>query len=137
VANTNAAPVSTENVRITLSTDGGSTWPIVLANSTPNDGAQSVRLPNVATTRARVRIEAVGNVFFDVSNADFTIRLTGDLDGNGAVDCTDVSIVRAALGQRTGQPGFDARADINGDGIVDVRDLAFVSQRLTTGTSCN
>jgi hypothetical protein len=137
VANTDVAPVSTANVRITLSTDGGATWPIVLAASAPNNGSRSVVLPNIATTQARVRVEAVGNVFFDVSNADFTIRLTGDLDGNGAVDCSDISIVRAAFGKRTGEPGFDARADVNGDGIVNVRDLAYVSQRLTTGTSCN
>lgn len=137
VANTNVAPVSTDSVRITLSTDGGATWPIVLAASAPNNGSRSVVLPNVATTQARVRVEAVGNVFFDVSNADFTIRLTGDLDGSGAVDCADVAIVRAAFGKRPGDPGFDARADVNGDGIVNVRDLAYVSQRLVPGTSCN
>ncbi len=31
-------------------------------------------LPNVGTTQARVKIGAVGNVFFDISNADFTIQ---------------------------------------------------------------
>ncbi|HET7844086.1 MAG TPA: zinc-dependent metalloprotease family protein, partial [Xanthomonadales bacterium] len=71
---TNNPPISTANVRITLSTDGGNTWPFELAASTPNDGLESVTLPaGSATTQARVRVEAVGNVFFDVSDANFTI----------------------------------------------------------------
>lgn len=74
VANTNVAPVSTANVKISLSKDGGLTYPYVLAASTPNDGSELVTLPNVGTTQARVKIEAVGNVFFDVSNANFTIQ---------------------------------------------------------------
>jgi len=73
-ANTNIAPVNTANVKISLSTDGGYTYPYVLAESTPNDGSEPVTLPNVGTTQARVKIEAVGNIFFDVSNADFVIQ---------------------------------------------------------------
>ena len=37
VANTTAAPVSTANVEIALSVDGGYTFPYILAASTPND----------------------------------------------------------------------------------------------------
>jgi hypothetical protein len=73
-ANTNIAPVSAANVKISLSTDGGYTYPYVLAESTANDGSEPVTLPNIATTSARVKIEAVGNIFFDISNADFTIQ---------------------------------------------------------------
>ena len=74
VASTDAAPVSTADVRITLSIDGGNTWPIVLANLTANDGTEQVTLPaGIATTQARVRVAAVNNIFFDVSDADFAI----------------------------------------------------------------
>jgi hypothetical protein len=73
VANTDVAPVGTSDVRISLSVDGGHTYPYVLAASTPNTGSASVVLPMVGTTHARMKIEAVGNVFFDVSNADFAI----------------------------------------------------------------
>ncbi|HEY7016883.1 MAG TPA: M12 family metallo-peptidase [Gaiellaceae bacterium] len=72
-ANTDIAPTSTANVKISLSTDGGHTYPYVLAASTPNDGSQAVALPVVATSTARIKVEAVDNVFFDVSNANFTI----------------------------------------------------------------
>jgi hypothetical protein len=74
VAGTNLPPVSTENVRVTLSTDGGWTYPVVLAESTANDGSESFVLPNVDTAKARIRVEAVGNVYFDVSATDFTVR---------------------------------------------------------------
>ena len=73
VANTNLAPIATSAVRILLSTDGGNTFPTVLSNSTANDGSAVVTLPNVQTTTARVKIEAVGNIYFDVSDFNFTI----------------------------------------------------------------
>ncbi|WP_051971599.1 M12 family metallo-peptidase [Massilia sp. 9096] len=137
VANTNVAPVSTANVRITLSTDGGQTWPIVLAESVPNNGSASVVLPAVASSSARIMVAAVGNVFFDVSNANFTIRLVGDLDGDGQVGCADLGIVKAAFGKRSGQAGYDARADYNKDGAIDVRDLTYETQHMPKGMSCN
>ena len=60
----------------------------------------------------------------------------GDLNGDRKVDCADIAIVKASFGKRRGQPGFDARADVNNDGVVDVRDLAFVAQKLPAGTKC-
>lgn len=73
VNNTTAAPVSCANVTISLSTDGGLTFPTVLAANTPNDGSQTVVIPNTPTSSARIKVEAVGNIFFDISNANFTI----------------------------------------------------------------
>ncbi|MCG3126601.1 MAG: hypothetical protein CHACPFDD_01452 [Phycisphaerae bacterium] len=77
VASTTAAPVNCANVKILLSTDGGNTWPTTLLASTPNDGSQAVTLPNISTTTARIRVEAVGNIFFDISNTNFTITPSG------------------------------------------------------------
>jgi len=42
VANTNVAPVSCANVKISLSINGGATFPITLADSTPNDGSETI-----------------------------------------------------------------------------------------------
>ncbi len=73
VANTTAAPVSAANVNIRLSADGGQTFPYLLAAATPNDGSATVLVPNAPTTTARVRVEGAGNIFFDLSNTNFTI----------------------------------------------------------------
>jgi hypothetical protein len=78
VSNTNLSPVSCSQVRISLSTDGGQTFPIILSAATPNDGSEVVIVPTgVATTQARVKVEAVGNIFFDISDAGFTIVSSG------------------------------------------------------------
>ncbi len=63
-------------------------------------------------------------------------RNPGDVDNSGRVDCVDVGIVRTALGTRTGTPGFDARADVDRNGVVDNADLSAVTARLPVGTVC-
>lgn len=88
VNNTTAAPVSCANVKISLSTDGGQTFPTVLAASTANDGSESLVIPVGASTTARIKVEAVGNIFFDISNANFTI--------GGAIACGDATGLAAS-----------------------------------------
>uniref|UniRef100_A0A7V2ZKE8 T9SS type A sorting domain-containing protein n=1 Tax=Ignavibacterium album TaxID=591197 RepID=A0A7V2ZKE8_9BACT len=73
VANTNIAPVNCASVNILLSVDGGQTYAYVLASNTSNDGSEIVTLPDHPTNTARIKVEAVGNVFFDISNVNFTI----------------------------------------------------------------
>ena len=73
VVNTNQAPINCANVAIKLSTDGGLTFPTTLLASTANDGSELVMMPNVASSTARLRVEAVDNIFFDISNTNFTI----------------------------------------------------------------
>ena len=136
VAGTNAAPIGTDSVKISMSVDGGLTYPLVMAASTPNDGSQKLTVPLVNTSTARIKVEAVNNVFFDVANTNLTVVLRADLTGDGAVDCADLAVVRGLIGKRVGSPGFDARADFNSDGIIDARDLGYVAQRVTVGTRC-
>ena len=73
VNSTNLAPINCSKVKITLSTDGGLTFPIVLSDSTVNDGTEAFVIPNNITTTARIKIESIGNIFFDINNTNFTI----------------------------------------------------------------
>lgn len=85
VAGTNASPFNVPNVKISLSTDGGLTFPTVLAASTANDGSETVALPCVSSTTAKIKVEALGNIFFDISNNDFTIAQGFDFNSPAPV----------------------------------------------------
>ena len=94
VNNTTAAPVSCASVNILLSTDGGLTFPTVLATATANDGTEAVTVPSTPGTTCRVKVESVGNIFFDISNTNFTIgapALCGDATGLAASSITQTS----------------------------------------------
>ncbi len=79
VAGTNAGDVNCANVDILLSTDGGLTYPTTLLAGTPNDGSQSVTLPDVLTNTARVMVRGSGNIFFNISPGDFRIECISNL----------------------------------------------------------
>lgn len=73
VAGTSAGAVACANVDIVLSTNGGVSYTTVLASNVPNDGSQSVTVPNTATTTARIMVICSNGTFFDVSDNNFTI----------------------------------------------------------------
>lgn len=73
VNGTTGAPTNTTSVKISLSTDGGVTFPIVLAANTANDGTEDITVPSNVTTTGRIKVEAIGNIYFDINNANITI----------------------------------------------------------------
>lgn len=69
VAGTTSNNINTSHVNILLSLDNGETYSHVLKANTPNDGNETINVPVVSTTSkpARIKIEAVGNIFYTVS----------------------------------------------------------------------
>lgn len=63
-------------------------------------------------------------------------RLFADVNGDDVVDCLDLRAATPAVGRRSGQPGFLPAADIDGNGMIDVRDIAAISRLLPAGTHC-
>jgi hypothetical protein len=105
-------------VNILLSTDGGSTFD-VLAAGVPNDGAQEVTLSCTETTRARIRVEAVDNIFFDLSDTDFRISdpepvISAVTVNGGAVDagCEFTVTFSATVGDNCDLPASAVDASV-------------------------
>lgn len=79
VGQTNNGTINCQNVNIKLSTDSGLTFPTIIASNTPNDGNHTYAVPLIPnTSTARILIEAANNIFYDVSNFDFSISTTPD-----------------------------------------------------------
>lgn len=77
VNNTNTLEGSS-NVNIKLSTDGGLTFPIILAANTPNDGSETILIPAdvVAATNCRILIEPTANIYYALNTKPFAIGYT-------------------------------------------------------------
>jgi len=120
VNGTTAAPVSCANVKISLSTDGGLTFPTVLVATTPNDGSQTITVPSSASTSCRIKVEAVGNIFFDISNANFTIAPA--LAGNTPISVSADDKLIASPNPATSAVNLEFKSDAKNAAIVTVID---------------
>ncbi|PRA92940.1 propanediol utilization protein [Chryseobacterium sp. MYb7] len=67
-ANTNNAPYNVAAVKIDYTTNNGTTWTDLVA-STPNTGSYAVQMPANVTGAVKLRISAIGNIFYAVSPA--------------------------------------------------------------------
>ena len=132
VAGTNSATLATD-VKISLSTDGGLTYPTVLSASTPNDGTESVTLPDLQTTTARIKVEAVGNYFFDINDANFAITGTNAAPTVNAGP--DASVIVGQLFTSSGS--FTDDLPSTATATVDYDDGAGPQPLTLTGTSFN
>ncbi len=103
VAGTTGNGINAANVDIFLSTDGGNTYPITLASNVPNDGSHNIVVPNNQGTQSRVMVRGANNIFFDISNANFTI--------SGTVTCnatTPTGLAASSVGASTATLSWNA-----------------------------
>jgi len=74
----------------------------------------------------------VNNVYVD---GDVKVKLQGDVNGDCIVNVVDLTIVALSYGFFEDEPGYDPDADLNEDGLVDMRDLVTVASNL--GRTCS
>lgn len=138
VAGTNAAPINTTAVKLLLSTDGGRTYPIVISDSTANDGTEQITVPNAVTTTARVKIEAIGNVYFDISDSNFIISATTSGFSFNSVAPTNVFCgsqkVQSTI-TSVSQLGFTSPITLSASGAPTGTNVTFGSTTITPGNS--
>jgi len=131
VANTSLPPVNATAVNILLSTDGGNNFTEVLTSNTANDGSQEILLPNLPTTQARIKVEAVGNVFFDLSNVNFTIEdfIPVELTAFFALNVEGGVMLKWTTATENNNSGFVIERSSN---KTDFNEIAFVDGQGTT-----
>lgn len=141
VANTNNAPVNCDNVSIQLSIDSGYTFPVTILASTPNDGSEQIIVPNNLTSKARIRIMGVGNVFYDISNENFSIiaALTGfnfTIPAAKQIICADPNSTTASITLGTESIlGYSAPIELTASGNPPGTTVSFSSVTITPGQS--
>ena len=74
--------VGSSNVDILLSTDGGLTFPTVLASNTPNDGTENITVPNIASQTCRIMIKPTGNIYYALNTVPFSIGYSCSIISN-------------------------------------------------------
>lgn len=63
-------------------------------------------------------------------------RLMGDANVDGSINCTDVTTATASVGKKSGMAGFVPAADLDSNGVIDVRDISAITRMLAPGTRC-
>jgi hypothetical protein len=74
VAATDVAPISSADVDIYFSADGGLTYPFLVESNLPNTGSAQIFVPNVDTTQGRIMVRGANHVFFDINDVDITVN---------------------------------------------------------------
>ena len=73
VAGTTANGINTPYVDIYLSTNSGGAFSVLLASKVPNDGSESITVPNTVGSANRIIVLGHDNIFYDMSNINFPI----------------------------------------------------------------
>jgi hypothetical protein len=75
VAGTTANGINVANVEITLVDDSGAVLS-TLAASTPNDGNHNITVPSIINDDVRVKVAAIGNIFYALNSAIIAVNTT-------------------------------------------------------------
>ena len=138
VNGTTGAPTNTANVNIFISTDGGNNFTLLIPN-TPNDGTESFTVPNTPSTTVRFKVKAVGNVYFDINNANLTIipppfGFTFNTTTPATASCPAPSSMSITLGT-TSNGGFTGNISLSASGNPAGTTVSFSPSSVAVGAS--
>ena len=131
VSGTTTNGINATFVDVLLSTDGGNTYPFLLASKVPNDGSETVTVPNSVGTTNRVMVRGYKHIFYDISDTNFSIvaatssfavAYSGieEQQNKSACQGTDVSyaISYSTLGGFSGTTTFSAVGNPAGSTVI-------------------
>lgn len=142
---------STTAIPVTLNSDGSFTSAAITLDDTPywySDPPEHLALtplPYTSASTAQYWYSArhyIAVTFYDsglnINTQVYQVsdRVSGDVDGDNSVTCADLSAASAAVGKRVGQAGYVPAADMDQNGVVDIRDISAISRLLPAGTHC-
>ncbi|WP_173021612.1 reprolysin-like metallopeptidase [Lewinella sp. W8] len=120
VAGTTGNGINCANVDIVLSTDGGLTFDQVLVSSVPNNGSRAITVPAITQTDSRIMVRCSDNIFFDISDADFSIE-QNDYDFratiNTGIACDGANIVDEYSLELESLQGYTGTVDLSTIGL--------------------
>lgn len=93
VSGTNMGVINAANVKISISYDGGTTFADLVA-TTANDGSEAITVPTPGTmpqTQVRIKVEAIGNIFFDINDVNITIDNTCPVENTTLAPSTGIT----------------------------------------------
>jgi hypothetical protein len=117
--------------------DGSGAQPLALAGMTFSL-SHTYASVGVYTVTVRVTDDAghIGTNTATVTVVYASSGAFGDVNNDGVVNCTDLTIASSIVGKRTGQPGFLPTADLDHNGVIDIRDIAAIARLLAAGSHC-
>ncbi len=119
VANTNVGVVNCTTVNILLSTDSGNSFPVTLKANTANDGSELITVPANATTKGRIKVACATNIFFDMSDTDFSIGNGSEIKNDIVIDFGTSDGIKMLLNNNTWTSLHSLSADSMATGDID------------------
>jgi Metallo-peptidase family M12B Reprolysin-like len=140
VANTDQAPINAATVDIYLSTDGGQTYPTLLAAGVPNNGSSTITVPAIDNITARVMVRSADGNFFTVSSNNFGIYTNGtpvtppvlSQAARNPLHLSSAYIFVSSLGNVTAQDSFIVNGIASASASLDTQRNVFVIQHVNT-----
>src|SRR5207302_9374872 len=132
-----AQPNALQSVPVTLTLDSGVSQANFNATTdqtgfftvtAPSPGIYNWRVKNPQTLANSGSVTLMGGT----TQQEMGLLREGDADNTNCVSATDFTILKGTFGKGIGDPGYDARADFNGDSAITATDFTILKGNFGT-----